>query len=158
MKHWFLTLPRREQRLLLIATPLILMLLFWWLLISPMQSQQQQLQQQIDAKGRTLEWMQAAATQVKQLRMQAPGRASNQNLRQLATRLAKQQKITVSRVQPLSDGRISLWAENIRYEDSLRFFDQLAKQGVQVVQTQLTVQSATGYINIYLTLKRGGSA
>ncbi|WP_027858762.1 type II secretion system protein GspM [Marinobacterium jannaschii] len=157
MKHWFLTLPRREQRLLLIAAPLVLMLLFWWLLISPQQQQQQRLTQQIDAKGRTLEWMQAAAVQVKQLRKQAPGAQRGQNLRQLATRLAKQQKITVSRVQPLSDGRISLWAENIRYEDSLRFFDRLAKQGVQVVQTQLTAQSTAGYINLYLTLKRGGA-
>jgi len=157
MKHWFLTLPRREQRLLLIATPLILMLLFWYLLISPQQAQQAQLQQQIEAKGRTLEWMQAAAHQVKQLQKQAPSRSANQNLRQLATRLAKQQRITVSRVQPLSDGRISLWAENIRYEDSLRYFDQLAKQGVQVVQTQLSAQSSLGYINLYLTLKRGGN-
>lgn len=154
---WFHALARREQRILLIAAPLVLMLIVWLMLIQPLQQEKVRLEDQVDKRQVSLQWMKSAAVRVQAMQHRQPITTTSGSLRQLLNRVLSSEKLVTNRLQPLGENRLSVWLTDASYVAVIRTVDRLTQQRVTLEQIQLTALDASGRVNVYLTVARGAS-
>ena len=150
IKQYYANLNAREQRIVWIAAPIIALMIVWLAIINPQLQNHRSLTQQLEKKQADWLWMQQATSQVKG-QPQGGESVSADDLRRVATRLFAQQKITLSRIQNGRDGELSLWADQVVFDQLLNVLQALQQQGVSLASLQLT-PTAPGLVNMRLTL------
>jgi general secretion pathway protein M len=155
IQQYYQSLNAREQKIVWIAAPLIVLMILWLAIINPQLQKHQQLSQQLEKKQADWLWMQQAAAQLKG---QPAGleAVSSDDLRRVATRLFAQQKITLSRIQNGRDNELSLWADQVVFDQLLNVLQALQQQGISINSLQLT-PTEPGRVNMRLTLSAAGA-
>ena len=155
IQQYYQSLNAREQKIVWIAAPLIILMILWLAIINPQLQKHQQLSQQLEKKQADWLWMQQAAAQLKG---QPAGleAVSSDDLRRVATQLFAQQKITLSRIQNGRDNELSLWADQVVFDQLLNVLQALQQQGISINSLQLT-PTEPGRVNMRLTLSAAGA-
>lgn len=151
---WYQRLQTREQRLLLgsaIVLPLLLLVFGLWL---PLRDKATAIEAAMPALQAELAEAQQLAARVQKgegkpaaqgdllTRVDAAARASN--VRQFITRI---------KPQPMATGQVALvQLRKAPYADTVRFFGQLAGQGVATDQARISDVQANGLVDVDITL------
>jgi len=154
LKERFAALNRRDQQTLMIAAPIVVLLIMWLAIINPQLERHSQLSQQIERKQADLSWMQQAAMSLNARQNSSPDAIAAGSLRQEATQAFTRQKITINRIQSNKDDELSMWADDVPFDQLLTVVGTLTNRGITLDQIQLNPTTA-GRVNVRLTLTTG---
>lgn len=160
LKHWYFSLPLKEQRLLAITVAIIIVTLFYLSIWEPIhkgladERQKQQTQREI------LLWMQKAASEVKTLR--AAGSSSKTRDRNKPTTLVIEKavnnaglKSSLSKIESAGKNGARVTLKDASFNQVLVWLNTLAKHnGIQVVSANIERSDKPGRANVRLTFER----
>ncbi|OQW94909.1 MAG: hypothetical protein BWK79_04315 [Beggiatoa sp. IS2] len=158
MKYWWSQLSLRERYILLIGTLLLGILLGYGWLWEPWLKAQKQLENVVASQQMTLEWMQSAAAEIRQLRNSAKTSSSkttpisllsliDSNIRQSA--LAKTNK----RIEPKGEHEVQVEFEQVSFTELMRWLGQFYnQQPVQISNISVERQPTVDGVKARLTL------
>jgi general secretion pathway protein M len=161
MKQFIANLSRRERVLLVAGAGgalLVLLFLVAWL---PFSRHVDQLRENVAAQNELRAWMRQAATEVKQLRGNAPARkASGQSLLAAADSTARQHGLAAAmkRVEPEGTDKVRIRLEQAGFDDMTRWLELLVREhGVRIESITVDGRNQTGAVDARLTLQAGAS-
>ncbi|MDO6784691.1 type II secretion system protein GspM [Neptunomonas phycophila] len=154
LKERFAALNRKDQQTLLIAAPIVALLIIWLAIVNPQLERHQQLTQELERKQADLAWMQQAAMSLNSQQSNAPNALAAGSLRQEATQAFTRQKISINRIQSNQENELSMWADQVSFDQLLTVLGSLTTRGITLDQIQLNPTTA-GRVNVRLTLTTG---
>jgi len=129
MKDWFAQKTANEQKLLVIGAFISGLLLAYAFVYLPTARNNTTFEKRIATQQKNLLAMQSMATQIKQLsRTSSPTATDSTQIMTLIERTAKQQRLNISQIKPLSKQRLLITLENSLFNDSIRWLDSLQKK------------------------------
>jgi len=153
MKQWFNQLTPRERRALMIGAVALGGILTYFTLWAPFVTAHTQLENIVAAQKNTLQWMQAAALQVQQLRHQSrTSPAHKQSLLSLIDQstLGKAHK----RIEPKGDREIWVNFEQVSFTELMQWLGQLYNQHqVQISTISIERLDTSDRVKVRLILK-----
>ena len=151
---WYVGLAPRDQLLvkLLAAFMLVVVLLFGMIL--PAGDFQRKAQANYLRSMENLQWMiqhkSLAASSLQQRTERDPG----QSLLGIANSSSKGFQLSFKRYEPVGDNGLSLWMENIAFNNMIRWLERLDKRyGITVQDISVERQQAKGFVNVRLVLQ-----
>lgn len=159
LRSRFASLAPRERRALLLggaALALILLYLAVWQPVARAQHSRETALKESRALAVKLETI-ASEMQARQGSGGAPV-PSNQSLLALVDQTRKASNVTKppSRIEPEGDTTVRLWMEDVPFDGLVRWLGDLQMHyGVRVDAADIERQSATGLVNVRLTLMKG---
>lgn len=159
MKEWFLNLTQRERTMVQVAAAVIIVFIFYMLIIEPISNSYTKKKQNVATATETLEWMQTAAQEVKQL---SGGRALSEQPR------SKQQALSVvdrsvrkaglagvmKRVQPEGESGVRVWFENAAFDELIKWLSTIeSDHGLSVNEINVEQTESTGLVNVRVFLE-----
>lgn len=160
MKEWWHNLQLREQRILMGGAAALILLMLYALVWDPYQQEMTRLEQAVSVKRSDLQTMQQAAAEIEALRRtgaggQLPG---GQSVMGVVDNSAKQFSIAagIKRIQPEGERAVKVWAEQVPFDDLVRWFDELQKKfGIAIHTLSIERQEASGRVNVRVELRSG---
>ncbi len=153
-ENYYLGLAAREQlavRLLIIFLAVII-IVFGMLI--PAGNFQHRAEQQYLNSMENLEWMQQHKTLVASSTEQRAARDPGQSLLGIANSSSKGFQISFKRYEPVGDNGLSLWMENIAFNNMIRWLERLDKRhGISVQEISVERQQNKGLVNVRLVLQ-----
>jgi len=129
MKDWFVQKTANEQKILVIAAFISFLLLAYAFIYLPTARNNTTLEKRIATQQNNLITMQSMAKKVQQLsRTNNAAATDSTQIMTLIERTAKQQKLNISQIKPLSKQRLLITLENSLFNDSIRWLDSLQKK------------------------------
>jgi type II secretory pathway component PulM len=132
MKAWFLQKTANEQKILMVSAALALLLLFYTFIYLPIARENTTLQARISSYQEDVKSMQEMAQKVTYLsgtKIRAKqGSLSNTRVMTLIEKSAKQQKLKITQIKPLSKNRLLIVLDDALFNATLRWLDSLQKQ------------------------------
>jgi len=129
MKDWFAQKTANEQKMIVIGAFISGLLLAYAFIYLPTARNNTTLEKRIATQQKNLLAMQSMATQIKQLsRTSSPTTTDSTQIMTLIERTAKQQRLNISQIKPLSKQRLLITLENSLFNDSIRWLDSLQKK------------------------------
>jgi len=152
MKDWFVQKTANEQKILVIAVFISFLLLAYAFIYLPTARSNTTLEKRIATQQNNLITMQSMAKQVQQLSRTSNAAATDSTqIMTLIERTAKQQKLNISQIKPLSKQRLLITLENSLFNDSIRWLDSLQKKGAISVD-KFGTQNSKGSTHFQITL------
>lgn len=155
-KQYWANLQPRERHTLLGGGIALGLLMLYTLLVDPMQQELKRLEQSVESQQQTLEWMQQAASEVKQLQRTSPGAKSfsGQSLMSVIDASARSTGLAgaIKQLKPEGQG-VKVRLEGAAFDDMLRWLGQLnAKQGISVTGLVMEHLPQPGRVNASVVL------
>lgn len=148
-------LSKREQQILIFAAPLVILLILWILVIKPSIDTHNKLTRSIESNTVKLNWMQENAGRTGNS-LNAPAnthRPKNKSqLRQLMNKLLKSHQVSVERIQNINGSDVSYRLNNPKFNNVLALINSIEKQGIQMVQVQISKAKLVGIVNTRLVV------
>lgn len=159
MKVWFLSLTQRERILVQSAAAVLIVFMLYLLVIEPISHNYTNNKKNVAAATETLEWMKAAANEVKQL-----GGGSIQQAHQRGKQFALSTvdssartaglSSVMKRVQPEGDTGVRIWFENAPFDELMKWLAILeSRQGLRVNEINIEQSESTGLVNVRVFLE-----
>ena len=160
MKDWWHNLQPRERRILLAGALALLLIMFYALVWDPYQQEMRRLRESVSAKHLDLQTMQQAAAEIDALRRSGAGGAlpAGQSIMGVVDSSAKQFNVGagIKRIQPEGERAVKVWAEQVPFDDLIRWLDGLQKQSGIVIHTiSIERQEINGLVNVRMELRGG---
>lgn len=158
MKEWWHNLQAREQRILTGGAVVVLLLLLYLLVWEPYQQEKQRLQEAVAAKQRDLQAMQQAAAEIDALRRSGAGGQlpAGQSIMGIVDSSAKQFNLGagIKRLQPEGEQAVKVWAEQVSFDDLVRWLDELQKRyGIAIHTLSIERHETGGRVNVRMELR-----
>lgn len=160
LQHWYHGLQQRERQLVLAASAIIIVTLLYLIIWEPIHKGVEEQAQKYQAQVEILEWMQAAAVEVRTLK--ASGAANrNTNSSQPVTLLVEKSTTTAG-LKPFLRKLESTTDKGARISIDAASFDQLllwlgtlqTQYGISVSSANLDRDDTAGAVNVRMTLNR----
>jgi len=152
MKDWFAQKTANEQKLLVIGAFISGLLLAYAFIYLPTARNNTTLEKRIATQQKNLLAMQSMATQIKKLSRTSSSTATDSTqIMTLIERTAKQQRLNISQIKPLSKQRLLITLENSLFNDSIRWLDSLQKKSAISVD-KFSTQSNKDSTHFQITL------
>ncbi|WP_270373755.1 type II secretion system protein M [Marinicauda sp. Alg238-R41] len=148
----------REQVLLAVCAGLMLAALVWFALVSPALSYRNAMRAGFEAQVEDHMAVIAGIERYRGLQTaSATQQGQDQPLRTLVANRAREAGITITRVQPLENGQLSVWAEQAPEAQLMALLVALAdRDNVHASRVSLD-REASGLVRAQLVLGRGGA-
>ncbi|WP_427981036.1 type II secretion system protein GspM [Agarivorans sp.] len=147
MKQWWQSLNKREQNLVSIAALLVAIGLLYWGLWLPLSNANQQAQQRLLNQQQTLQWAQQQGS----LLIASGGNTqvdTQVNVSQAVSSSARQQRITISRIQPQGE-EVELWIESVPFNQLMAWLKMLSQHyGIIVQHVDLSEGKQQGIVGV----------
>lgn len=153
---YFNSRTERERGILLLALVLGVPILVWLLLWQPLLSARTQAAEKLVQRDKTYSWMQESSAKIVAAGMAGKQQDSGagQPLPGQIAQIAKQLSITLTRLEPQSDGRYSIWLASLDYNNAVRFIDTLLKAGITIDNLDLSLLERPGMVSLRAAVRR----
>jgi len=152
MKDWFAQKTANEQKLLVIGAFISFLLLAYAFIYLPTARNNTTLEKRISTQQNHLIAMQSMAKQVQALSRTNNATATDSTqIMTLIERTAKQQKLNIAQIKPLSKQRLLITLENSLFNDSIRWLDSLQKKSAISVD-KFHTQTNKKSVHFHITL------
>ena len=148
MKAWWLGLNSREQRLIGSLAGVVTVFIFYSLIWQPLNESLEKGQKKLTRQQELLAFVSTETQRYKAEKKNSATQASSGSLSSIINRSARQQAITITRIQPQSNS-VQVWIDNIAFSQLLAWLEQLAnKEGIQVDTIDLTKGEQPGQVRV----------
>lgn len=148
MKEWFAQLNQREQLSLVVLGFVVGLYLLYMLAWAPLADKREQLALQNQGIARSLQQVDAMASEVLRLREGGGVNTSQRNLTALINQTTSRRGLQVSRLQPNSRGDIQVRLEAAAFDELLAWLDEIEnREGLLVTEVAITQSGAGGRVN-----------
>ncbi|MDG1752897.1 MAG: type II secretion system protein M [Thalassotalea sp.] len=148
MKTWWLALNSREQRLIGSLAGVVSLFIFYSFVWQPLNENIEKGQKKLTRQQELLTFVSSETQRYKAEKKSGNNQASSGSLSSIVNRSAKQQAITITRIQPQSNS-VQVWIDNIAFSQLLVWLEQLAnKEGIQVETIDLTKGEQPGQVRV----------
>jgi general secretion pathway protein M len=155
--HWFNQLAIRERRALIIGVVTLGGILVYFMLWEPFVTARARLENIVAAQQRTIDWMNNAAEEVKQLRHQSlPIKTRKQSLLSLIDNSTRRGSLSKAnkRIEPKGKSEVRVNFEKVSFTELVRWLGQLYNQHqVRVSTINIERQRISDTVKVRLTLK-----
>jgi general secretion pathway protein M len=158
MKSWFLSLTQRERIMVQAAVSVIVVFTCYLLIIEPISNNYTKNKKNVASATETLEWMKAAAREVKELGgghlLQADPKGKQLTL-SIVDRSARKAGLAsvMKRVQPEGDSGVRVWFENAPFDELIRWLATIESQhDLSVNEINVEQTESTGRVNVRVFL------
>ena len=159
-KHWFHSLPVKEQRMVLATSLIIVITLFYLMIWEPIHLGLQDAQLKKQTQNKSLLWMRQAATEVRALR--ATGSQSTIRDKNKPTTLVVEQTIknaglkpSVSKIESSGKNGARVTLNEAAFNQVIIWLNTLSTHnGIQVSSATIERGSKPGLANVRITLER----
>lgn len=158
MKEWFLSLTQRERTMVQYAASVVVVFIIYLFVVDPIITNYAKNKKNVATATQTLEWMQSAALEVKQLRggSSLPERPQGkQFILSMVDRSAKKAGLgrVMKRVQPEGDSGVRVWFENASFDELIKWLSVIElKNGLSVNEINIEQTESTGLVNVRVFL------
>ena len=158
MKDWFLSLTQRERTMVQVAASVVVIILFYLLILDPVSTNYTKNKKNVAEATQTLEWMNSAAREVKQLR---GGRLLPEHpqgkkfILSMVDRSVKKAGLAgvMKRVQPEGDSGVRVWFEDAVFDELIKWLATIeSKHGLLVNEINIEKTESTGLVNVRVFL------
>lgn len=159
MKEWFLSLTQRERTMVQGAAAVVIIFIFYMLIIEPISNSYTKNKQNVATATKTLEWMQTAAQEVKQLsggRSLSERPQSKQQALSVVDRSVRKAGLAgvMKRVQPEGDSGVRVWFENAAFDELIKWLSIIeSEHGLSVNEINVEQTESTGLVNVRVFLE-----
>lgn len=154
----FLARTPREQALLAGLAVLLVLTVLWFGVLAPALNWRSEAVRRYANAAEGYETILVQAAQYRALSEGAVNVADQEPLRTLADRTARERGLSISRVQPLEDGRLGVWLEQADADAMMGWLNTLSlEHGVSAVRVSVDRES-DARVRAQLTLSRAGGA
>lgn len=148
----------REQVLLAGLGLIVLLMAIWFGLLAPAIDWRSDATRRYVSAVEGYETILDQTARYRALAASAAPDAEREPLRTLADRSAREKGLSISRVQPLEDGRLGVWIEDAEADALMRWLGDLSREhGVSAERVSLD-RSGDNRVRAQLTLMRAGGA
>lgn len=160
MKEWWHNLALREQRILIGGAAALVLLALYALVWDPYHQEMARLKQAVSTKHLDLQTMQQTAGEIDRLRRSGAGGTlpAGQSVMGVVDSSAKRFNIgtAIKRIQPEGERAVKVWAEQVPFNDLIRWLDDLQKgSGIAIHTITIERQEVDGMVNARLELRGG---
>lgn len=150
-------LGARERIVLGIGGALAVVLLFFMLVWWPLQSDLNRLRAEVPTEQQKVQWMQAQAGRINQLRAANPSAVPSGGLASFVEQSARTNGIRAL-IKPEGSSAVQLALDGIAFNSLLEWLTNLQKQGgVRIESANLEPTPSSGIVNARVMLRVGGS-
>ena len=148
MKAWWLGLNTREQKLIASLSGVFVIFLLYSFIWQPLNENIEKGQKKLSRQQELLSWVSSETTRYKAASKNSQGKSSAGSLSSIINRSAKQNNLTITRVQPQGSD-IQVWIDNVAFKQLLSWLQQLSNdQGIQVKAIDLTRGEQAGQVRV----------
>ncbi|MBD2858555.1 type II secretion system protein M [Spongiibacter sp. KMU-158] len=147
IQQYFASRTERERQILILGTVFGLPLLIWLALWQPMLQARASGEEKLLQRRQTYEWMQQSAATIKANQGGAKTVASG-SPQQKITAAAAQHTITLTRIEPMSNGRYTLWVSAADYNSAVHFVDALLRAGLTLESLSMNQLDVPGTVSL----------
>lgn len=152
--RWYLGREPNEQRVIAALTLAVVLVVLWlgvWKPISDWRALAENRYQNAQAQ---LDWLRANEARARSLAQGGAGRGGQRSLLPVITRSAQVQGIQVNRVQPESNGAVSVAIQGQPFNDLLAWLHALQENnGVTVLRLAVDAEGTPGIVNAQIRLQ-----
>lgn len=153
IERQYRSLSDRDRTLVNLLFTGLLLYLLYSLVIAPAYSFLSTASGRYQSKLEGYEWMLENKEETKTLVAGATTEREG-SLLSIASNVAKNHELSFSRFEPDSDERVRLWLENVKFNSVVSWLGEMElQQGVSASDISVDTGSATGYVNVRLTLR-----
>ncbi len=148
MKTWWLALNSREQRLIGSLAGVVLVFIFYSVVWQPLNENIENSQKKLIRQQELLTLVSSETQRYKAEKKIGNNQTSSGSLSSIVNRSAKQQAITITRIQPQNNS-VQVWIDNIAFSQLLTWLEALANnEGIQVDTVDLTKGEQPGQVRV----------
>jgi general secretion pathway protein M len=148
MKTWWLALNSREQRLIGSLAGVVLVFIFYSVVWQPLNENIENSQKKLIRQQELLTLVSSETQRYKAEKKSGNNQTSSGSLSSIVNRSAKQQAITITRIQPQNNS-VQVWIDNIAFSQLLTWLEALANnEGIQVDTVDLTKGEQPGQVRV----------
>ncbi|MBT3427178.1 MAG: type II secretion system protein M [Gammaproteobacteria bacterium] len=150
----YAALPRRDRGMLAVLTVFLVVVLGYLLVWTPVDEYRQRGMEDRDRHLELLEMMRRTEIQARQKSVSKGSAVTGRNLLSIISREAQQLNIKANRLQPEGQDAVSLWFDNIPFDDLLMLLEKVQSEyGVSVEQIVVDRGESGGAVRTRLILK-----
>ncbi|WP_101759482.1 type II secretion system protein GspM [Oceanicoccus sp. KOV_DT_Chl] len=147
-------LASRDQLALKLLSAFAFILLLVYGLLLPASEYRTNAEQHYLSSVDTLAWMQANKQLVSATSQRAASRDPGQSLLGIANTTSKNFNLSFKRYQPEGDNGLSLWLNNVAFNDVVLWLERLDQRyGISVKEISVDREEAKGTVNVRLVLQ-----
>ena len=148
MKTWWLGLNSREQRLVGSLAGVFLVFIFYSFVWQPLHENIDKGQDKLSRQQALLTFVASETQRYKAAKKTGNAQASSGSMSSIVNRSARQQAITITRIQPQSNS-VQVWIDNIAFTQLLAWLEKLVNdEGIQVETIDLTKGEQPGQVRV----------
>lgn len=151
LKQYWSHLDNASQQRLIAAVVVIGLLFCWQFVWQPLQRHHAAVANELAQRQQLLIWMQEAQKTIADVGVTAQG-VSVDDLQQVVGRLAQEQRIKVSRIQRMSDGRAMLQLEQCDFSRVISLLNQLNTRAISLETISIHRTESDGKVNVRMVL------
>ncbi len=153
--RWYGGREPQEQRVILALVVLVAVALSWLAVWKPISDWRETANNRYENAQAQLDWMKANEERARAVARSAKGKSGGgRSLMPIITRSAQAQGIQVNRLQPESNGVVSVSIQGQPFNDVLRWLHQLEENnGVSVLRLSVDAQDQPGIVNAQIRLQ-----
>lgn len=145
VKRWFYSRTEQEQRLLGVAFVLLIVLVFHQAYWAPSQQAITQLERKLAAQAELQAFVAEQGAQATRLRQAGSTTTFSGSLAQLVNQTARENALTVARVQPRNDNLI-VWLDEAPFNAVMTWLNNLRNSGVIVTSVDIRASGTEGVV------------
>jgi general secretion pathway protein M len=145
----------RDQKMLALLAGAVLLYLLYQIFLHPLATANARLTAQNSAAQNSLAEVTQMAAQLRALQQTPQNGAGGENLTQLVDRLVAANQLHMSRFQPGSSGDVQVRLDNVAFDQTLRWLNELESgNGVVVRELVVAPGAGSGLVNVSVRLFR----
>lgn len=148
-------LSMRDQKMLAVLAGVVLLYLLYQIFLHPLATANARLTAQNSAAQNSLAEMTQMAAQLRALQQAQQSGGNGENLTQLVDRSVAANQLHMSRFQPGSSGDVQVRLDNVAFDQTLRWLNELESgDGVAVRELVVAPGAGSGLVNVSVRLFR----
>ncbi len=152
--RWYAGRDRAEQRIILALTVAVALTVLWlgvWKPVSDWRAMEHNRYQNAQA---LLDWMRANETRAREVARSGGPQAGNRSVLPTITRSAEAQGIRLNRLQPESNGVVSVVIQAQPFNEVLQWLHQLQENnGITIQRLSVDAEGTSGLVNAQIRLQ-----
>lgn len=148
-------MPEKDRQALLVLSVFAAILIFIYAIYLPLESYHDRARQNAEVSQELYQWLKSKEAQAKAISKQPKGAGnSSDSLLTQATETAKNNGLSLKRVQPEGNDRIRLWLEDVPFNQVLMALDKLqSERGLNIEEVSID-RKAPGKVDARATISR----